>query len=216
MPAPVGRFSPPSAQQAPAIKGGFHAATPTRRRSNGTGGSVIEHRHSDRRGSRLLGARCGSRRRRRGSAAPGGSMARCRRRERSPPETGGTSGLLAPGRSLLGRADRPRPRCSRRRAYIIVPPSVHPSGRVYSWRSTDYPPPRRPGCWASPAPSRSRPFPSVRWRASVRRTAGPAAYGLAALNAEVAALAAVAPGARNHALNLASFRLFSVGCWYRT
>ena len=38
----------------------------------------------------------------------------------------------------------------------------------------------------------------------------PGSYGLAALDAEVAALAAVAPGSRNHALNLASFRLFQL------
>ena len=99
------------------------------------------------------------------------------------------------------------------RAYIVAPPSIHPSGRVYSWRT--------PAAPLAPAPvwlvrlARAKPVPTITEQAvaSIRtrtRTGPPGAYGLAALNAEVAALAAVAPGSRNHALNLASFRLFQL------
>ena len=59
--------------------------------------------------------------------------------------------------------------------------------------------------------ARAKPVPTISERAlATIRSADRAArcYGLAALDAEVAALAAVAPGSRNHALNLASFRLF--------
>ena len=65
--------------------------------------------------------------------------------------------------------------------------------------------------------ARAKPVPTITERAlatirpgSSNSTTSPGAYGLAALNAEVAALAAVAPGSRNHALNLASFRLFQL------
>ena len=63
--------------------------------------------------------------------------------------------------------------------------------------------------------ARAKPVPTITERAvatirSPDRTGPPGAYGLAALDGEVAALAAVAPGSRNHALNLASFRLFQL------
>ena len=101
------------------------------------------------------------------------------------------------------------------RAYIVAPPSVHPSGRTYAWRSRAEP--------LAPAPvwlvqlARAKPVPTISERAVATITSPLVAaplqtgrYGLAALNAEVAALAAVAPGSRNHALNLASFRLFQL------
>ena len=58
--------------------------------------------------------------------------------------------------------------------------------------------------------ARKRPEPSISERAiaSIRRPNGrPGAYGAAALDREIAALADVGPGGRNHALNRASFRL---------
>ena len=106
------------------------------------------------------------------------------------------------GTGLDARADR---------AYIIAPPSIHPSGRAYAWRSgTEL---------LAPAPqwlirlARAKPVPTISERALAsislpnRR---PGCYGLAALNAEVAALAAAAPGSRNCALNLAAFRLYQL------
>jgi hypothetical protein len=61
--------------------------------------------------------------------------------------------------------------------------------------------------------TRKRPQPPISERAiaSIHRPNGkPGAYGLAALDRECAALAAVGPGARNHALNRAAFRLFQL------
>jgi putative DNA primase/helicase len=94
--------------------------------------------------------------------------------------------------------------------YVLVPPSVHPSGAVYVWRRRDH---------LAPAPAwllrlvRTKPHPPITGRAHA--ATGPlggqsSAYGLAALDRETAALAAVSPGLRNYALNSASFRLFQL------
>ena len=61
--------------------------------------------------------------------------------------------------------------------------------------------------------ARKRPQPVIpeRAAASIHRPNGkPGAYGAAALDRECTALAAVGPGARNHALNRAAFRLFQL------
>jgi hypothetical protein len=93
---------------------------------------------------------------------------------------------------------------------IMAPPSIHPSGQVYSW-------------WSDAAPSdapnwlidltRKRPTISERALANIpaRRCVGPPeAYGRAALEYEIAALAQAPSGCRNHALNAAAFSLFQL------
>jgi putative DNA primase/helicase len=94
-------------------------------------------------------------------------------------------------------------------AYVLAPPSIHPDGDSYRWRNTRD---------LAIAPewlvqlARKRPTISERAFASVRPPSQhgnglPDAYGQAALDREIAALAAAAPGTRNHALNRASFSL---------
>jgi bifunctional DNA primase/polymerase-like protein len=98
-------------------------------------------------------------------------------------------------------------------AYIICPPSIHPNGRRYEWSvdSTDELA-TAPGWLVELA--RKKPAPSISERAlaTVRRPAGGSAnaYGAAALDDEIAALATTPPGARNHALNAAAFSLFQL------
>ncbi len=86
------------------------------------------------------------------------------------------------------------------RAYCVAPPSVHPSGRVYCWRVQADRLPAAPDWLVRLA--RAKPVPSISERAVATIRPGspirrPGAYGLAALDAEVAALAAVLPGSRN-------------------
>ena len=96
--------------------------------------------------------------------------------------------------------------------YVLAPPSVHPSGHVYAW-SVD--------CsinalaiapeWLV-ALTRKRPI-SERALATMRaplQHGSPGAYGNAALQYEITALARTLPGARNHALNRAAFSLFQL------
>ena len=96
--------------------------------------------------------------------------------------------------------------------YVVAPPSIHPSGRAYAWVvPPEGEPAEAPGWLVTLA--RKRPAPSISERAiaSIRRPNGkPDGYGAAALDREIAALAATAPGARNAALNRASFRLFQL------
>jgi hypothetical protein len=95
--------------------------------------------------------------------------------------------------------------------YVIVPPSIHPTGCAYRWLNDEPlaeappwlvalarkplppPPPQQGSSQALDAP---RGFPGP-----------PGAYGAAALRAEVKALANTAPGGRNNRLNRASFCL---------
>jgi hypothetical protein len=93
--------------------------------------------------------------------------------------------------------------------YIVAPPSIHPSGHVYQWTDD------APTGELAIAPerlvrlARARPqfdlVPPV-----VRHDGAPDAYGRAALEREVAALAAVPVGARNNSLNRTAFRLFQL------
>lgn len=95
--------------------------------------------------------------------------------------------------------------------YAILPPSVHPSGSVYTWRDR--------GCEIATAPRwlielARRKSISERAVATARppslRHAHDDRYGRAALDAEIAHLRGAMPGWRNAALNLAAFRLYQL------
>jgi hypothetical protein len=129
--------------------------------------------------------------------------------------------LTARGRHIWFRCDDPVPSSAARIApgidargdggYILVPPSIHPTGARYSWSTH--------ACELAVAPAwlldlaRKKP-PTISQRAIAlmppRRINGHGGYGVAALNAEVAALAGAVPGRRNHALNRAAFNLFQL------
>ena len=98
------------------------------------------------------------------------------------------------------------------RAYIVCPPSVHPSGRVYSWRIPAAPLAASAGMAGPPCPRQAGADHHRAGGGEHQVTEHRSAVLTAALRstAEVAALAAVLPGSRNHALNLASFRLFQL------
>jgi hypothetical protein len=84
--------------------------------------------------------------------------------------------------------------------YVVAPPSIHPSGEVYTWlgeRRTLAPWPE----WLKPAP---RPKPTAK---PARKVASMSAYVLAAVNGEAAALAAMPAGGRNDKLNAATYSL---------
>ncbi len=91
---------------------------------------------------------------------------------------------------------------------IVVWPSVHASGRRYTWVRPLAPARELPEIPAAlrrllePAPSASQPPPSA--AEPIRR---PGAYAAAALAGECAKVRTTAPGGRNHAVNRAAFKL---------
>jgi hypothetical protein len=93
--------------------------------------------------------------------------------------------------------------------YIAAPPSVHPNAKKYSWVDDSIQSAPMPEWLLSLA---RKPKISERALATVRpsRTGPSDAYGRAALDSEIAVLAATAPGGRNHALNRAAFSLFQL------
>jgi putative DNA primase/helicase len=98
---------------------------------------------------------------------------------------------------------------------VIAPPSVNPDGRRYSWINRN-PIAAMPAWLVELTREKPRASPTISQRAvdEIRRptngsgsaSAGDA-YGQAALEYEITALANTSPGSRNHALNRASFSL---------
>jgi hypothetical protein len=92
---------------------------------------------------------------------------------------------------------------------IIAPPSVNLDARAYCWINRN-PIAAMPAWLIELTRDKPRPAPSISQRAiaAIRRPgATPGAYGAAALDREIEALVNTAPGARNAALNRASFSL---------
>jgi hypothetical protein len=113
-----------------------------------------------------------------------------------------SAGRVAPGIDVRGDG-----------GYVVVPPSVHENGSVYHFID--------PECALTVAPewlvalTRRKPTWTISERAvaSINVPGGAfslGAYGRAALDAEIVALAATMPGMRNHALNRAAFVLFQL------
>ncbi len=117
-----------------------------------------------------------------------------------------TTGRIAPG--VDTRADG---------GYVIVPPSIHPNGRAYSWSVDSYDQLAVAPDWlvqrarAKPQSISERALATLsRPGKKFSRTDRSDAYGSAALDREIEALAAALPGTRNSALNCGAFRLFQL------
>lgn len=91
---------------------------------------------------------------------------------------------------------------SGRRGYIVVAPSLHPSGRRYAWVEPDRPVASLPASWL-----RALARPETRPALAPRRTGRSSAYGRAAMQAELERLLRAREGERNEQLNLCVFRL---------
>lgn len=89
--------------------------------------------------------------------------------------------------------------------YVLAPPSVHPDGPVYRWSNSVAPAPAP--SWLIRLATEGPTIASPAVRVIAPRSCSTGAYGRAALDREIEALANTAPGARNHALNRASFSL---------
>lgn len=113
-----------------------------------------------------------------------------------------SAGKIAPGIDTRGDG-----------GYVIVPPSIHPSGRAYAWSTDSADELAIAPDWLVQLACR-KPAPiSVRAVTAIRRPcngSSPGAYGAAALENEITALAQTVPGSRNHALNRAAFSLFQL------
>jgi hypothetical protein len=96
-------------------------------------------------------------------------------------------------------------------AYIVLPPSVHESGRTYAWIDGSYEIAVAPD-WLVRA-ARQRPS-SISERAAVTtprcNTDRAGAYGRVAFDAEVGRLRDAVAGCRNNELNLVAFKLYQL------
>jgi Bifunctional DNA primase/polymerase, N-terminal len=97
--------------------------------------------------------------------------------------------------------------------YVVVPPSIHPHGRIYTWITRPNGEPAEAPEWLVSL-TRKKPGPSISERAvaSIPSNGRPGsdAYGWVALEREIEDLAMAVPGGRNTALNRTSFRLFQL------
>ena len=95
--------------------------------------------------------------------------------------------------------------------YVVVPPSIHQTGHRYAFLGDPWAPIEPAPAWLINA-ARTKPVKLITERAvaAIRGPGRAGAYGHAALQAEIAALAATPPGRRNATLNRAAFSLFQL------
>ena len=95
--------------------------------------------------------------------------------------------------------------------YVVVPPSVHQTGHCYAFVGDPWAPIKSAPAWLIIA-AHSRPAKLITELgvAAIRGLCRGGAYGQAALQAEIAALAVAPPGRRNETLNRAAFSLFQL------
>jgi hypothetical protein len=90
--------------------------------------------------------------------------------------------------------------------YAIAPPSIHPDGPIYRWTNArDIA--NAPDWLIQLAHVKAKPIVGSRVPVPIRRAGPISHYAAAALEREISALTNTLPGARNHALNRASFSL---------
>lgn len=112
--------------------------------------------------------------------------------------TAGENGKRGLGPKLDTRADG---------GYVIAPPSLHPSGKAYSWQDTETQLAALPAGWLEFLTGTQKPEPRGELVALPERSSETSAYGQKALEGELSQLSSVGEGRRNHALNTASFAL---------
>ena len=113
-----------------------------------------------------------------------------------------TADRIAPGLDTRGDA-----------GYIVAPPSIWKNGRRYEWSVDSIDELTIAPEWLVQLARNRTIVPiSERALAAIRRphSGAPSAYGAAALEYEIEALASTPPGSRNHALNKTAFALFQL------
>jgi hypothetical protein len=122
--------------------------------------------------------------------------------------------LCPDGRTIRNSAGRLGPKLDTRGdgGYVIVPPSVHPSGGIYRWADDREPwliPPEPAPAWLIDLldPSVATHEPRGEWQAP-HRDAGQDRRALKALESELALVAVAPEGGRNSQLNRSAHALF--------